>query len=180
VNLTEAGPISRSGSSGNVFLSYCRDDFEQADQLRLALEGAGHSVWWDHGDGRLPPGSDWDRVIRQAIRSSYAFILCLSARWVARSRSGVYPELIEAIGVQRGIRPTGVFIIPVRFSECEAPDIPIDVLRNLGALQRFDYFGSQAHLGELVRVLDEARRAAVAGLGFTGAEGDSPQGARLS
>lgn len=30
-----------------IFLSYDRDDTEQARPVALALERAGHAVWWD-------------------------------------------------------------------------------------------------------------------------------------
>jgi hypothetical protein len=163
IDLSNAAPVAGSESRGHVFLSYCHDDMEQVDQMRAALESAGHSVWWDHGNGRLLPGTDWDREIKQAIRTSYAFVLCLSEQWVARSRSGVYPELMEAIAVQQTMHPKAIFIVPVRFSECEPPDISIDVRRDLRALQRFDYRGPHAHVGELVTVLDKARKLASRG-----------------
>jgi hypothetical protein len=31
----------------SVFLSYVREDMEKARPIAVALEAAGHSVWWD-------------------------------------------------------------------------------------------------------------------------------------
>jgi len=161
ISLFEAGPLPRAADApAHAFLSYCREDFDLVNGLRQTLESAGHPVWLDQEDGRLLPGSDWEREIKRAIRGSYAFILCLSDRWVASSRSGIYPEVIEAIAMQRNMHPNCIFIIPVRLSNCEPPDIQIDALKSLNALQRFDYFGPNPHVGGLVNALDRARREA--------------------
>jgi WD40 repeat protein len=152
------GAATGDKARGGVFLSYSRTDHEQVSELRRELEVAGHRVWWDGDEADLPPGSYWQDQIREAIHRSYAFIWCLSEISVMRSQSWMYPEVLEAIKVQQTLHPSRVFIIPVRLSECDVPDLRIDAVRNLNHLQRFDYFARRQNLGELVHVLDTARQ----------------------
>ena len=50
-----------------VFLSYDRDDVDKARPLALALEKAGHSVWWDlHVRG----GAQFSKVIEEALKAA--------------------------------------------------------------------------------------------------------------
>jgi hypothetical protein len=155
----QAGPVKHRDTETHVFLSYFHDDHELVAPLRQELERADHAVWWDRGKGLLPPGTmGWESKIKQAIRRSYAFILCMSEISMMRSRAWVYPEIIEAIEVQRSLNPSKIFIIPVRLSECEVPDMPIDAVRTLKTLQHFDYYGSNKSISELVAVLDVARQ----------------------
>ena len=78
----------------HVFLSYCRDNVTEVAKLRDALIAAGEQVWWDQD---ILPGQDWKLAIRQAMKQSYAVILCLSAETEARTASGIYPEAADAI-----------------------------------------------------------------------------------
>jgi hypothetical protein len=82
------GPV-QAKKRGRVFLSYSRTDTEQVDELRQELERAGHSVWWDQRATELAPGTPWQDEIREAIRTSYAFIWCVSDSSVSRSQSWI-------------------------------------------------------------------------------------------
>lgn len=58
-----------------VFLSYDRDDTERARPVALALEKAGHSVWWDlhiHG------GEQYTKVIDEALKAADAVVVLWS------------------------------------------------------------------------------------------------------
>jgi hypothetical protein len=152
----------RVPKAAHVFLSYSRSDHAAAASLVTQLEEAGHVVWWDHGHAQPGPGSDWENIIRQAIRESYAFIWCASEESLDRQRSWVYPELSEATDVQKTLRPGGTFIITVRLSACQIPDLPVGS-SSLRRLQWFDYFRAGDSVAGLVWKLDEARRQAVSG-----------------
>jgi hypothetical protein len=145
----------------HVFLSYSRGDYAVAEGLVRQLEKSGHVVWWDRGHLQPGAGSDWENTIRRAIHQSYAFIWCVSAGSMKRPRSWVYPELSEAIEVQKTLRPGGTFIMPVRLSECEIQDIDI-AGKSLRRLQWFDFFAPHSNITALVGQLDEARREAEA------------------
>ena len=58
-----------------VFLSYDRDDTDKARPIALALEKAGHSVWWDlHVRG----GAQFSKVIEEALKAADAVVVLWS------------------------------------------------------------------------------------------------------
>ena len=58
-----------------VFLSYDRDDAERARQVALALEKAGHSVWWDL---HIRGGEQFSKVIDEELRAADAVVVLWS------------------------------------------------------------------------------------------------------
>src|SRR4249919_1554138 len=59
----------------SVFLSYDRDDANEARPLALALEKAGHSVWWDlHVRG----GAQFSKVIEEALKAADVVVVLWS------------------------------------------------------------------------------------------------------
>src|SRR5512135_2998636 len=120
-----------------VFISYCRGDFVEVSRLRADLTAHGIDVWWDKD---ILPGQDWKYEIREAMKRSHAIILCLSGQCLQRTSSFIYPEVYDAIAAYRERRPGEVFLIPVRFSECEIPSIEIDGSRTLDRLHFVDLF----------------------------------------
>jgi hypothetical protein len=126
-------------AKNHVFLSYCRENVGEVKQLRDDLIGEGEPVWWDQD---ILPGDDWKFVVRQAMKNSYAVVLCLSKEAQARATSGIFPEAVDAIGMYREHAPGSIFIIPVRLSDCEIPPIDIDATRTLDRIQYVDLFHS--------------------------------------
>jgi hypothetical protein len=120
-----------------VFISYSHENVEDVERLSNDLALNGHEVW---SDLNINPGQDWKFEIRRAMKLSYAFLLCLSTESQARNKSGVYPEALDAINAYREYPPGSVFLIPIRFSDCEIPPIEIDGSRELGRLQYVDLF----------------------------------------
>ncbi len=74
------------------------------------------------------------------MKDSYAIVLCLSPELAQRVKSGVYPEVLDAIREYRQQAPGNVFLIPVKLDACETPDIEIDDTRTLDRLQAIDLF----------------------------------------
>jgi TIR domain-containing protein len=152
----EAGSASRTGSRadtladvdvqaaarliGHVFISYVREDSIEVDRLQRLLESAGVRVWRDTAD--LWPGEDWRVKIRQAISdNALVFLACFSRRSLARRRSYQNEELILAIDQMRRRPPGEPWLIPVRFDECDIPDLEIGGGRSLTDIQHADLFG---------------------------------------
>ena len=129
-------PTSQT-STPPVFLSYFRDNFEEARILRQYLQGQGFSVWWDQ---MILPGEDWRFEIRKAMKQSGAVVLCLSKEAVARKTSEIYPEIFEAVKIYREHQPGKAWLLPVRFSDCTIPPIRISGPMTLGDLQFVDLF----------------------------------------
>ena len=121
----------------HLFLSYCRDDAAEVARLQSDLTAAGEQVWWDQD---IDPGADWKNAIRQAMKDSYAVVVCLSHNTESRLRSGIYPELYDAIATYREYSPGSIYLIPVKLNESEIPLIEIDATRTLDRLQHIELF----------------------------------------
>ena len=122
----------------HVFVSYCHDNRDDVAQLVEDLENAGEPVWWDE---HILGGRDWKEAIRDAMKNAYAVVVCLSPELTEeRYRSGVYPEIRDAIATFRQHGPGHSYIFPVRLAECEVPPIEIDDTRTLERIQHIDLF----------------------------------------
>jgi TIR domain len=131
--------------AGHAFISYVREDSDRVDVLQRKLEAAGVPVWRDTAS--LWPGEDWRIKIRDAItREALVFIVCFSSRSVARQKSYQYEELVLAIEQLRLRRPDVPWLIPVRFDDCEVPDLDLGAGRTLASINRADLFGAKADL----------------------------------
>jgi hypothetical protein len=104
--------------------------------LQNILENAGVRVWRDTD---LWPGEDWRAEIRRAIiDDALVFIACFSRKSLARNKSYQNEELTLAIAEMRLRRPDQRWLIPVRFDDCDIPDLDIGGGRSLSSIQRAD------------------------------------------
>ncbi len=140
----------------HVFISYCHDNEKEVRRLRDDLIQAGEQVWWDK---KILPGENWKLAIHQAMKESYAVILCLSKEMEGRTTSGIYPEARDAIEYFREYPPGSLFLIPVRLSECEVPAIPIDGMTMLDSIQHVDLFPPSKRAEGLDRLIKALRQA---------------------
>ncbi len=150
----ERGAIEPEGkpvAKKHVFLSYCRDNENEVATLRDELIAAGKTVWWDQD---ILPGGDWKFEIRQAMKDSYAVVLCLSKETEARDTSGMFPEALDAIAAYREYAPGNIFLIPVRLSKCEIPPFEIDGTRMLDRLQYVNLFPAAKRTAGLQRLIE--------------------------
>lgn len=126
-----------------MFISYVREDSDRVDRLQRILEAAGIQVWRNTTD--LWPGEDWRLKIRSAITdNALVFIACFSEASLARRMSYQNEELALAIEQMRSRRPDDPGLIPVRFDECDIPDLDIGGGRTLRSIQRADLFGDRS------------------------------------
>jgi len=154
-------PVGTGKLAGHAFLSYVREDSGEVDELQRVLEAAGVRVWRDTAN--LWPGEDWHAKIRDAItRDALVFIACFSSRSAARQKSYQNEELLLAVEQLRLRRPGDPWLIPVRFDECEIPDIELGFGRTLSSIQRADLFGEGRDLA-----LERLREAITRLLGRT-------------
>jgi hypothetical protein len=131
--------------SGHAFMSYVRENSAKADQLQEVLEAAGVRVWRDTAD--LWPGEDWREKIRQAImKDSLVFLACFSIKSLSREISYQNEELLLAVDQMRIRRPGQSWLIPIRFDDCDIPDLDLGGGRRLGSIQRVDFFGGQINV----------------------------------
>lgn len=96
----------------NIFLSYARDDFAEAQRIAEALHAAGHSVWWDR---QLHAGERFSAEINKALKSADFVVVLWSAysiesAWVqdeaavGRDTHRLVPVLIDAVEPPLGFR----------------------------------------------------------------------------
>ena len=163
--------------TGQVFVSYAREDSIRVDTLGQILSEAGIPVWRDTAS--LWPGEDWRVKIRAAIRGdALAFLACFSQRSVGRARSYQNEELVLAVEELR-LRPPGQpWLIPVRFDDCQIPERELGGGRMLADLQPADLFGDRykQNAARLVTAIDRIitpDQARVGATVLTGA-GDPP------
>jgi hypothetical protein len=140
----------------HVFISYCHENRTEVSQLVADLEGAGEAVWWDQ---KLLPGQNLKREVRKAIEDAYAVVVCLSAELAARNRTGVYPEIRDAIEILRQYAPGSIYLVPVRLSDCEVPDLEISGTETLKSLLYIDLFPAQNRQTGLDRIVQSLRNA---------------------
>lgn len=143
--------------TGHVFMSYCRDNEVRVESLRDDIVAAGHKVWWDRD---IPAGKDWRAEIRAGMSNAYAVVICFSKEVQERERSGVYPEILDAIENYRGFPPDSIYLVPARLSKCIIPSIRIDSVRTLDSIQTIDLFGAKrtTEFRRLIESLEGARR----------------------
>jgi len=138
----------RSDFRGHVFVSYVREDSGHVERLQHALEQAGIPVWRDTAD--LWPGDDWRARIKTAIRqNALIFVACFSRPGLSRTKSYQNEELLLAAEQVRLRRLDLPWLIPVRFDDCDLPDLDLGGGRTLNSLQRVDLFGDRAEDGFL-------------------------------
>ncbi|QUY43156.1 COR domain-containing protein [Acaryochloris marina] len=141
----------------HVFISYCHDNKDDVSRLVEDLGNAGELVWWDEF---ILGGRDWKEAIREAMKNAYAVVVCLSPDLTKeRYRSGVYPEIRDAITTFRQFGPGHSYIFPVRLAKCDVPPIEIDDTRTLERIQHIDLFPEtkrEAGLQKLLKSLATA------------------------
>ena len=87
----------------DVFLSYAREDIEQAQQIADALAHGGWTVWWDP---KIRTGTEWEQVLLPELEIARCVVVLWSSRsirsdWVlkeveaAAERTVLVPALIE-------------------------------------------------------------------------------------
>ncbi|HEV3318065.1 MAG TPA: TIR domain-containing protein [Candidatus Angelobacter sp.] len=103
-----------------VFLCHASEDKPVIRELYRKLKMDGFSPWLDEVD--IPLGQMWQSEIRAAIRTSDAFLVCLSQSSVSKE-GYVQAEIASALDIAKE-KPEGtIFIVPVRLDNVvKVPD----------------------------------------------------------
>lgn len=140
----------------HVFISYCHDNKPMVSKLRDDLISAGETVWWDD---EIPGGAEWKLEIRRALENAYAIVVCFTEDTDSRRQSGIFPELLDAIEFYRSYAPGSIFLIPVKLSNCEVPDLAIDARRTLKDLQFIELYPQQNYNKNIVKLVNSIKSA---------------------
>jgi len=101
-----------------IFLSYAWEDEQRVMDLYQELHNAGFRPWMAKMD--ILPGETWETSIRQAIKGSDFFLVCLSANSIDK-RGFLQKEIDEALDIQREMLDSDIYLIPVRLEDCQVP-----------------------------------------------------------
>ena len=91
-----------------IFISYAREDREQAQAIAAVFQEQGWSVWWDRS---IPPGRSFDQVIEEALAAAR----CVVVIWSKASATSDWVKTEAAEGLSRKI------LVPVRTEEINLP-----------------------------------------------------------
>lgn len=122
--------MDKTKTAPQVFLSYASEDRVIVQSLYERLTSAGYRPWMDKMD--ILPGQDWMESIRSAIKRSDFFLACLSPNSI--NKQGVLQEELKlAMEIWREMKKKDIYLIPVRFTDCDVPS-------NINHLQWVDLF----------------------------------------
>jgi DNA-binding NarL/FixJ family response regulator len=101
-----------------VFLCHSSADKARVRDLYNQLRKDEFYPWFDAED--ILPGQEWELAIREAVRAAYVVLVCLSKASITKT-GFVQHEIKIALDVADE-RPEGtIFLIPLRFKDCEVP-----------------------------------------------------------
>lgn len=114
-----AGQIKYSEAPLKVFLCHSKMNKDAVRKVRLQLIERGIQPWFDDED--LVGGVDWDLEIKRSVKSSHAILVFLSEKWL-KTAGFAHKEIRLALDVADHQPEGSIFIIPLRFDDCEVPE----------------------------------------------------------
>jgi len=102
-----------------AFLCHSSGDQAAARDLYQRLSADGADPWLDAE--KLLPGQDWELEIRKAVKEADVIIVCLSEGAINK-RGFVQKEIKYALDVADEQPEGAIFLIPLRFEECDIPN----------------------------------------------------------
>lgn len=110
---------SQESTQPTVFISYAHDDESAALGLCERLRQSGLRPWIDKQ--QLEVGQEWDRVIREALKTADFIVVCLSKRSINK-RGYVQREIRLALDLYNDMPLGRRLLMPVRLEQCAVPD----------------------------------------------------------
>ncbi|NNK69588.1 MAG: TIR domain-containing protein [Flavobacteriaceae bacterium] len=92
----------------DIFISYAKEDTDQAEQLAQALKAKGFDVWYDI---EIPTGTTYDNVIQKALDDTK----CVVVLWSEHSIESEWVKVEAGEGKSRDI------LVPVLIADVEVP-----------------------------------------------------------
>lgn len=154
-----------------VFLSYAKEDIGAVQRLYSTFAEAGIVPWMDappepYRHLGIPPGAEWEPVIRERLKSADVALLLLSATSVAK-RGYVQKEIRLALEVASTRQFNEGYLIPVLLDDCRPPDLRVDTI-SLHDLQWYKLYEDG------IDVLVKHLKAKLSGSGATSPALDDP------
>ncbi|MBI1766716.1 MAG: toll/interleukin-1 receptor domain-containing protein [Acidobacteria bacterium] len=102
-----------------IFLSYARADQAQVETVYQRLLAEGYTPWMDKEN--LFGGERWEKAIFRALEQADFVLICLTPRAYNR-RGFLRREIRKALYFAKEKLDTDIYLIPVRFEECEVEE----------------------------------------------------------
>lgn len=135
LNPPKESRFSEGKKEPKVFISYAREDQDQAGRLYDDLKKAGADPWLDKEN--ILAGQNWKTSIGRALRDSDYVILMLSAHSVSK-RGYVQVEMKRALDLLDEFPPDDIFVIPARLDDCSVLEEKLRVLNMVDLFQDWE------------------------------------------
>jgi class 3 adenylate cyclase len=122
----------------NIFISHIPENRTDAQRLSNALNRSGVQI---STRNTVPPGGRRKQAVRRAIHQACFFIACFSEDYYNLERTDMNEDIALAIEELRKYHTDRSWLIPVRFSDCDVPDIDIgpgETLQDLVPVDLYD------------------------------------------
>jgi hypothetical protein len=137
-----------------VFVSYVRDDSNEVNRICEAFRKNGIEYWLDRD--HIEPGKIWKQAIRDAIDRGAFFLACFSDAYEKKTETYMNEELLLAIDILRTKSYNSGWLIPVKLSPCQIPQLDIGAGKTLEDLQYLNFYEDWEN--EMERLVDLIRR----------------------
>ena len=135
--------MSESKRLLKVFLCHASADKPKVRELYRYLRRRGVQPWFD--EINLIGGQDWQVEIPKALATSDAIIICLTKNSVDKE-GYIQKEIKFALDKALEMPEGRIFLIPVKFEECDLP-------YSLSRFQWVDLFSSEAGYSKMMKAL---------------------------
>lgn len=120
-----------------IFVSYVRENTEEIDRICKRFKIEGIDYWLDRD--QIEPGKIWKQAIKDAINDGAFFLACFSKEFVAKNQSYMNKELLLAVDILTTKPYDSGWLIPIKLSPCEIPDIDIGGNKTLRDIQYLNF-----------------------------------------
>lgn len=121
-----------------VFVSYVRDNADEVNKICDVLRQNGIEYWIDRD--QIAPGKIWKQVIRDAINGGAFFLACFSKEYNERTATYMNEEILLGIDILRMKHYNSGWLIPIRLSDCEIPQLDIGAGKTLQDLHYLNFY----------------------------------------
>ena len=135
--------MSESKRLLKVFLCHASADKPKVRELYRYLRRRGIQPWFD--EINLIGGQDWQVEIPKALATSDAILICLTKNSVDKE-GYIQKEIKFALDKALEMPEGRIFLIPVKFEECDLP-------YSLSRFQWVDLFSSEAGYSKMMKAL---------------------------
>lgn len=137
-----------------VFVSYVRDNSDDVNRICEAFWKNGIGYWVDRN--QIEPGKIWKQAIRNAIGEGAFFLACFSGEYEKRTETYMNEELLLGVDMLRTKPYNSGWLIPIKLSPCQIPQLDIGAGRTLQDLQYLCFYEDWDR--EMDRLIDLIKR----------------------